>query len=98
MKKTENEKIVELQQTQETEVNVETEAKTGGFREFVKANKKKIIKGVLITLGVGAGAFIVSKIIKNTPVNAIDILEKPADIITEIGEAAEQIGATVTSF
>ena len=32
--KTENEKIVELQQTQETEVNVETEARKAGLENL----------------------------------------------------------------
>ena len=77
MRKKEN--IIKLQEKQPEEA-----MEKGGWKQFTKKHKGKIIGGILIATGIGV-AFVVKKFI-NSPVNATDILEQAAEATESVAD------------
>jgi len=65
------------------------------MKEFLKTNKKKIIKGVIIVGGVAVGAGIIYLIAKGntTTEKILEIVESPVDAIIDMAEATDGITA-----
>ena len=67
------------------------------FGEFIKANKGKIIKGTLITLGVGAGIVLVVKTIRTGTAHEKEGLAILDGLREGLLEGAEVLGDAATN-